>query len=199
MPSCRSTRRSPWLLAPHDGTVLHAALPGAERSRAAIVAAADGHDPRGVGSIHGMGAQVTECLSCGSKNRVPLAASGHPRCAKCHTDLPWVVDAGDDDVGAALRAKQLVLVDLWAPWCGPCRMVAPALVKLAGEFASALKVVKINVDEAPATAQRYDARSIPTLLFVRDGNEIDRIIGAQPEHVLRTVVQRHISAKGTPR
>lgn len=132
-----------------------------------------------------MGSNVVVCPSCGAKNRVPSSASGSPRCAKCHVDLPWLVEAGDADFATAVGTKRLVLVDLWAPWCGPCRMVAPVLEKLSLEYAGSLKVVKVNVDESPRTAQRYEARSIPMLLFMRDGELVDTVVGAQPEHVLR--------------
>ena len=141
-----------------------------------------------------MGAPVVGCPSCGAKNRVPVGASGSPRCAKCHVDLPWLVDAGDADFEAAADTSRLVLVDLWAPWCGPCRMVAPILERLADDFAGRLKIVKVNVDEAPLVAQRHDARSIPMLLFMRRGEVIDTVIGAQPEHVLRTLVNGYVDA-----
>jgi thioredoxin 2 len=137
---------------------------------------------------------VVECPSCGVRNRVPAAAGGHPRCAKCHVDLPWVVAAGDHDFSTAVDTKQLVLVDLWAPWCGPCRMVAPILDTLAHDFAGQLKVVKVNVDQAPQVAQRYDARSIPMLLFMRDGEVVNTVIGAQPEHVMRTLTTSYLTA-----
>ncbi len=139
-----------------------------------------------------MGTHVTECPSCGTKNRVPVAAAGHPRCPKCHADLPWSVDAGDAEFAAAIDTTRLVLVDLWAPWCGPCRMVAPALANLSREFAGSMKVVKVNVDEAPHTAQRYEARSIPMLLFLRDGEVVNTVIGAQSEHVMRTLVKQYV-------
>ena len=87
----------------------------------------------------------------------------------------------------------MVLVDLWAPWCGPCVMVAPILEKLSQEFAASLKVVKVNVDESPRIAQKYNARSIPMLLFMRDGELVDTVIGAQPEHVLRSQVETLLS------
>ena len=128
---------------------------------------------------------VVACPSCGARNRVPRAASGSPRCAKCHHDLPWLVEAGDAEFAAAVDTRRLVLVDLWAPWCGPCRMVAPVLERLSAEFASDLKVVKVNVDESPHTAQRYRATSIPMLLFLRDGDLVETVVGAQPDHVLR--------------
>ena len=106
--------------------------------------------------------------------------------------MPWLVEADDAEFGAAVDTKRLVLVDLWAPWCGPCRMVAPVLEKLSVEFATTLKVVKVNVDESPHTAQRYQARSIPMLLFMRDGEVVNTVIGAQSEHVMRTLTEQYI-------
>lgn len=140
-----------------------------------------------------MTGRVSMCPGCGRRNRVPLSAKGRPQCAACGAALPWVVDAGDADVAAALDATQLVVLDLWAPWCGPCRMVAPVLERLAVRFAGKVKVVKVNVDESPATAARYDARSIPTLVLVRDGRVVDRIVGAQPEPVLTAAMNRALS------
>lgn len=130
--------------------------------------------------------RITACPSCGKKNRVPTNAKGRPQCASCKTALPWVVDAGDQSLASALDTCQLVLVDLWAPWCGPCRMVAPILENLAKRYAGKIKVVKVNVDDNPMTAQSYDARSIPTLVFVRNGSTIERVIGAQAEAALAT-------------
>ena len=142
----------------------------------------------------GMGAAVVTCPSCGTKNRVPVSATGHPRCPNCHTDLPWLVDAGDTEFASAVDTDQLVLVDLWAPWCGPCRMVAPILDTLSRDFAGRLKVVKVNVDESPMVAQRYEARSIPMLLFMRGGEVVNTVIGAQPEHVMRTLAESYLRA-----
>ena len=140
--------------------------------------------------MHAVGKSVVTCASCGVKNRVPTTATGSPRCARCQHPLPWLVEAGDADFDRAVDTKRLVLVDLWAPWCGPCRMVAPVLEALANEFATELKVVKVNVDESPRTAQRYEARSIPMLLFMRDGELVDTVVGAQPEHVLRARIEQ---------
>jgi thioredoxin 2 len=131
-----------------------------------------------------MSSRITGCPSCGAKNRVPAASTGRPQCARCHAPLPWLVDAGDRELAAALDTSQLVLVDLWAPWCGPCRMVAPVLERLAVRYAGQVKVVKVNVDDNPQAAARFDARSIPTLAMVRGGQTVGRVVGAQPEQVL---------------
>ena len=137
-----------------------------------------------------MAANLVPCPSCGAKNRVPAASSGKPTCAKCHADLPWLVDATDVDFAQVTDTSRLVLVDLWAPWCGPCRMVGPILEKLAGDFAGSLKVVKVNVDSSPAISQRFNASSIPMRVLLRDGAVVDTVIGAQPEHVLRGAVEK---------
>lgn len=136
---------------------------------------------------------VVSCPSCHTRNRIPRARSGHPRCARCKADLPWIVDAGDDDFAAVAVGSSLpVLVDIWAPWCGPCRMVTPALERLAIERAGRLKLVKVNADVAPRTAQRFDAQAIPTLVLMRDGQVLDRQVGAAPEHALRQWLSQHL-------
>ncbi|MCB2174372.1 MAG: thioredoxin [Actinomycetales bacterium] len=141
-----------------------------------------------------MAPRVTTCPSCGTKNRVPVAAKGTPRCASCKAKLPWVVEATDGGLEAALGTGQLVLVDLWAPWCAPCRQVAPVLERLAARYAGRVKVVKVNVDHNPRTAARYDARSIPTLVLVRRGRTLKRIVGAQPEPVLTREVEQALAS-----
>jgi thioredoxin 2 len=126
------------------------------------------------------------CPNCGRKNRVPAVAAGTPRCGNCHRPLPWIVDAGDDTfTDIAEKASVPVLVDLWTPWCGPCRMVSPALAEVATEMAGQIKLVKVNVDESPRLHQRFGVQSIPTLLLLRDGQENARQIGAAPAPVLR--------------
>jgi thioredoxin 2 len=129
---------------------------------------------------------VVVCPTCGRKNRVPAAANGLPRCGQCHRPLPWLAEAGDDSFGDVVeRAKLPVLVDLWAPWCGPCRAVSPALESLARERAGRIKLVKVNVDEAPTTAHRFGVQGIPTLLVFDKGTAVARQTGAAPEAVLR--------------
>ncbi len=90
---------------------------------------------------------VLVCPSCGKKNRIAPAERGSPHCGACGTVLPWLVNATDQTFDAEARSTAVVLVDLWAPWCGPCRFVAPVLEQLSREFAGRLKVVKVNVDE----------------------------------------------------
>lgn len=125
-------------------------------------------------------ATIIACAACGKKNRVRAVPTGAPRCAACQEPLPWLVDASSDTFDAEITSSRPVLVDLWAPWCGPCKMMAPALEQLARERAGRLKVVKLNVDEAPAVAARYGVQGIPLLVLLRDGREVARLTGAAP-------------------
>lgn len=136
---------------------------------------------------------ITTCPSCGTRNRLPESVTGRPRCAKCRHDLAWSVDADDTTFDAATATKLPVLVDLWAPWCGPCRLVAPAVQQLAEELAGELKVVKVNVDESPAISQRYQVQSIPMLLVLRDGKLVDGHIGAMTADRLGEWVREKIA------
>jgi thioredoxin 2 len=124
------------------------------------------------------------CPSCSARNRVGAIPRGVPRCARCQTLLPWLVEADTASFDEEAAASVPVIVDLWAPWCGPCRMIAPVLEDLATRQAGHLKVVKVNVDEEPALGARFHARSIPLLVVLRDGHEVDRIVGALPRHAL---------------
>jgi thioredoxin 2 len=127
---------------------------------------------------------VVTCSSCGSRNRLPQTITGIPQCAACHAGLPWSVSAGEDDFDEAIATRLPVLVDLWAPWCGPCRVVAPAVEEAGRMLAGRLKVVKVNVDEAPSVSHRFGVRGVPTLLVLRDGQLVTRRVGAAPADVL---------------
>jgi thioredoxin 2 len=108
--------------------------------------------------------------------------------------LPWLADAGDDDFSEIVDVASVpVLVDLWAPWCGPCRMVSPALERLAQEFAGRVKLVKVNVDEAPKLSQRFGVQSIPMLLLVHNGGVVAEQVGAPPEPALRTWLEQGLA------
>jgi thioredoxin 2 len=131
--------------------------------------------------------QLVVCATCQTKNRVPASASGVPRCGKCHAPLPWVVDTSDADFATVVEAATIpVLVDVWAPWCNPCRMVSPVLEQLAGELAGRLKLVKVNADESPQVGHRFDIQAIPTLLLMRHGEVVARQVGAAPAARLRS-------------
>jgi len=117
------------------------------------------------------------------------------RCAKCHVDLPWLVEADDASFDAVVRESTLpVLVDVWAPWCGPCRQIAPVVEQLSRDLAGRLKVVKVNADTSPGVSQRHGVMGIPTLLLYRDGAEADRVVGALPPQQLRDWAERAIAA-----
>jgi thioredoxin len=146
---------------------------------------------------------MIRCARCGATNRVPrakLEAGLRAVCGKCRSALaaptaaaaPLVVTdatfAGDVE-----RSPLPVLLDAWAPWCGPCRMVAPAIEELATELAGQVRVGKLNVDENPGTAGRFDIRSIPTLLVLVGGREVGRIIGAKPKTAIRAELDRALA------
>ena len=137
-----------------------------------------------------MASAPIRCQHCRQLNRVPAAAAGVPRCGKCHDPLPWITEADDASFAEVAEAARIpVIVDLWAPWCGPCRMISPALEQLAHDLAGQVKLVKVNVDSSPQISQRFGVQAIPTLLLLRSGQVAARQTGAVPLASLRTWVQ----------
>jgi thioredoxin 2 len=143
---------------------------------------------------------MIRCPACGATNRVPqdrLVQGLEPVCGRCKTPLP--VSARPVTVTDATFATDVersplpVLVDAWAPWCGPCRMIAPVIDELAAELAGRLRVVKLNVDDNPQTASRFNLRSIPTLLVLKDGREVDRLVGVQPKQEIARRLEKVIA------
>ena len=141
--------------------------------------------------------EVLTCKNCGTRNRVDpqKARMSTPRCGKCGQPLP--VSANDQQPSDkpitvtdttfqkdVLNAPGVVLLDCWAPWCGPCRMVGPIMEQLAGESNGRYRIAKLNVDENPRTASQFQVQSIPTMLIFKDGKLIDRSIGAQPKQAI---------------
>ena len=104
------------------------------------------------------------------------------------SNVPEVTDA--DFEAEVLKSSQPVLVDFWAPWCGPCRMIAPMVEELAGENSDSLKVVKMNVDNSQTTAGKFDISSIPTLMIFKNGEVVDRFVGAQPKNRLQEAIDQ---------
>jgi thioredoxin 2 len=141
--------------------------------------------------------QLVWCPSCGATNRVPLEKIGkglQPVCGRCKTALPFEnrpVKVTDANFAAEVEGSPLpVLLDMWAPWCGPCVMVAPVIEELAAEMAGRVRVAKLNVDENPATAARFGVQSIPTLLLLKGGREVDRIVGVQSKAAIVQRIER---------
>lgn len=140
-----------------------------------------------------MASGIVACPKCGKRNRVPGTAKGTPACGSCGARVPWIVDAGDDTFAeVAERSSTPVLVDLWAPWCGPCRAVSPALEQVATELAGSVKLVKVDVDTAPELSRRFDVRAVPTLMIIKDGEVVARQSGAAPAAALRRWVEQSL-------
>ncbi|WP_447983694.1 thioredoxin [Nitrospira sp. Nam74] len=143
---------------------------------------------------------LIRCPKCDMTNRVPvdkIRQGLRPVCGQCRTGLPVLSKPGTvTDATFAAEVERWpvpVLLDLWAPWCGPCRMMAPMLDELAAELAGRVRVAKLNVDENPVTAGRFNVRSIPTLLVLKKGLEVDRIVGVQSKSDVARRLQQVIA------
>ena len=143
--------------------------------------------------------QVVSCSNCGARNRVDEGrlANSEAKCGRCGEKLraseqeskPVTITDQTFEREVVQARGRPVLVDCWAPWCGPCRMVAPVLDQLAAESAGRYRITKLNVDENPQTASRFNIASIPTMLIFKDGKLIDRLIGAQPKQAIAERLQ----------
>ncbi|GIP40712.1 thioredoxin [Paenibacillus sp. J31TS4] len=102
-----------------------------------------------------------------------------------------IVNVSDQSFKEEVEGQGTVLVDFWAPWCGPCKMIAPVLEDLDQEIGSEVKIAKLNVDDNPETASRFGVMSIPTLIVFKDGQPVDKVVGFQSKEALKSVVGRH--------
>lgn len=107
---------------------------------------------------------------------------------------PDILTLTDEDFDAQVKEKPLLLVDFWAEWCGPCRMIAPSLEELATEYKDRVAVGKVNVDENRKVATKFGVRSIPTLLFFRDGARVDQVVGAHPKATIKAKIDQLLTA-----
>jgi len=143
---------------------------------------------------------IIPCLKCGTKNRVADdKLDKKPLCGKCGDPLVVTqqktkpLDVTDNTFAREVLASDIsVLIDCWAPWCGPCRALSPIIDELASDYANGVKVAKLNVDENPLTASQYGIQSIPTMLFFKEGKLVQRLTGALPKEEIEKNLLRII-------
>ena len=144
--------------------------------------------------------ELIRCPSCGAQNRVSSDKVENglaPVCGRCKSPLPQhlgPITITDDTFSQLEQSALPVLVDLWAPWCGPCRMMTPIIDQLATQMAGRAQFAKMNVDENPVTASRFNVQSIPTLLILKNGREVDRIVGLEKAEEIRRRLEKFITA-----
>ena len=144
---------------------------------------------------------LIRCPQCKTRNRIPVARlQDGPRCGRCRQPFPPIpvsrrpVVVTDRTFANEVLASPLpVMLDCWAAWCGPCGAMAPVMDDLAATYTGRLKVAKLNVDQNPATASRYNVMSLPTLLFFRDGRVVETAAGALPRPVIENYLTRFLS------
>ncbi|HEY7117003.1 MAG TPA: thioredoxin [Tepidisphaeraceae bacterium] len=157
---------------------------------------------------------IVTCPNCGTRNRIDerRTQTQQPRCGKCGTELPAAATGGGGGGGGGgfgdepemvtdatfatmvLQADRPVLLDCWAPWCGPCRMVAPIIDQIAAESGGRFVVAKLNTDENPRTAAQFRIDAIPTMLIFNHGQLVDRIVGLQAKQSIVSRLERAAGA-----
>jgi thioredoxin 2 len=143
---------------------------------------------------------IAVCRSCGQRNRRPFARfDAEMRCGKCHAALPPPAEPVDVPTAAAfdaaLAADVPVLVDFWAPWCGPCQMMAPEFSRVAASTSGRVLVLKVNTDAVPDLGERFRIRSIPTMAVFGGGRELARTSGARPAQAIEEFVQSALARR----
>ncbi len=140
---------------------------------------------------------ILACSACNAKNRIPLTRlDDAPICGKCQTPLPVddlsrPVDVSDQNFDQVVLASPIpVMVDCWAPWCGPCRSISPMMVSLARKYRARIKIAKLNLDENTMIGSRYSITSVPTFLLIQNGRIVDKLVGALPKEHLEAAVER---------